>query len=90
MAKISQVSVIALAVEELAAQLVLQVDDCPRQRRLRDVSPLGSAREIERVTHREKVANLVHFHKDLPAHSPIADRTELDFPATDLTTGRLS
>src|SRR4030095_14881389 len=59
----------ALAVEEGAAQLLLERLDGARQRRLRDMAALGGAREIELCAQRKEIANLMHFHGAGPAAS---------------------
>ncbi len=66
MAEVREVREIALAPEQLAAELLLELLDGPRQRRLRDVALLGRAREIEHARHRQEISDLVHFHALLP------------------------
>ena len=53
---------VALAIEQWAAELVLEQLDRAGQRRLGDVALLRGAREIERLAQRHEVAGLMHFH----------------------------
>jgi len=55
-----------LAVEQRTAQFGLERLDRARQRWLADIAALGRAREIERVRNREEIADLLHFHRDIP------------------------
>jgi hypothetical protein len=55
---------IALASKQLAAQLFLQLLDGPRQRRLRNVTFLGGAGEVQQSRDGEEVSDLVHFHAE--------------------------
>ena len=52
----------ALPVKQRAAQLLLELLDRPRQRRPGDVASLRRAGEIQFLTDRQKVADLVHLH----------------------------
>ena len=73
---------VALAMEEGTAQLVFQLHDRPRQRRLGDVALLRRPREVELLRHRQKIADLMHLHLmarsatpslvDRPDNKPIA------------------
>ena len=69
-AEFGQMAVGALAVEQRAAQLVFELLDRPRERRLRDIAALGGAREIERFGQRHEVAHLLHFHEP-PSPAPV-------------------
>ena len=60
---------IALASKQLAAQLFLQLLDGPRQRRLRNVTLLGGAGEVQQSRDGEEVSDLVHFHAGTPTQS---------------------
>ena len=51
-----------LAPEQVAAELLLQQLDGPRQRGLGDVAGLGGAREVQRARQGEEVADLMHLH----------------------------
>ena len=53
----------ALAPEQEPAELLLELLDGAGQRRLGDVAVLGGAGEVERLAHREEVADLVHLHR---------------------------
>jgi hypothetical protein len=54
-----------LAVKKQPSKLLLEKLDGARQGRLRHIAPLGCAREIELLGHREEITNLVHFHDNL-------------------------
>src|SRR6516225_7798588 len=80
--EIREMSQLALATQQQAAQLFLELLDCARQRRLRDMAQLRRACEIERVRYRQEVADLVHFHTGkLPrfAISHKSQRREYEF-----------
>ena len=53
-----------LAVEQEAAELVLQELDGARERRLRHVAFLGRAGEIQLLAQGEEIPDLMHFHGD--------------------------
>ena len=55
------------ALEQHGADLLLQLLDLMRQRRLRDVKLLGRAREAARLRDREKIPDVTQFHLVLPA-----------------------
>src|ERR1043166_9244928 len=61
-AEFGQMGVSTLAVEQQAAQLLLEQLDGAGQRRLGDVALLGRAGEVELVCHRQKIADLMHLH----------------------------
>ena len=61
-AEIGQMRQLALAPQQQAAQLLLELLDRPGQRGLRDVALLGRAGEVQRVGDRQKIADLVHLH----------------------------
>src|SRR5262245_21623609 len=67
-AKLGQVRIAALAVNQRTTQFSLQVLDGPRQRGLRDVATLCRAREIERVCDRQEIADLMDFHGSSPRY----------------------
>jgi hypothetical protein len=62
---------IALASKQLAAQLFLELLDGTRQRRLRDVTLLGRAREVQQTGDGQEVSDLVHFHANTNAIIPV-------------------
>src|SRR5271166_1377774 len=86
-AKIREVRRFSLAVEKQPSKLLLEKFDGARQGGLRHIAPLGCAREIQLLGHREEITNLVHFHDNLTGmvdgHSSI--RRTL-FPKTLLST----
>ena len=51
--------VIALASEQLSAELVLQLLDGAREGRLRDVAALGGAREVQSLGDGDEIVDLV-------------------------------
>src|SRR5215472_11038830 len=61
-AEIRQMGQLALAPQQQAPKLLLELLDCSRQRRLRDIAQLRRPREVQGIGHRQKVADLVHFH----------------------------
>ena len=67
-AELGQVRLVALAVEQQPAQLLLEQLDRAGQRGLGDVALLGRAREVERLAQRHEVADLVHFHRRRSRH----------------------
>ena len=62
-AKIGQMRQFALAPQQQSAELLFELLDGARQRRLRDVALFGRAREVQRVGDRQKIADLVHLHQ---------------------------
>ena len=62
-AEVGQVGEMALAPEQEPAELLLELLDRAGQRRLGDVAVLGGAGEVERLAHREEVADLMHLHR---------------------------
>ena len=52
----------AAAIEQAAADLVLEARDAGRQRGLGDVAMLGRGGEISRLGHREEVTNKGQIH----------------------------
>jgi hypothetical protein len=56
------VGVVALAVEQRPAQLVLELLDGAGQRRLADVALLRGAGEVEGARESDEIAHLLHFH----------------------------
>jgi hypothetical protein len=67
LAEFAQMCVGALAMKQLPAQLLFQHFDGTGQGGLRDIAPLGGAREIQQVRDRKKIANLMHFHRYSPS-----------------------
>ena len=61
-AEICQMRQLALSPQQQPAEFLLKLLDRPGQGRLRHPALLGRAGEIQRVSYREKVAHLVHFH----------------------------
>lgn len=54
---------LALAPQQLACELFLELPDGSGQGGLRDVALFGRAREVERARDRQEIADLVHFHR---------------------------
>ena len=69
--------VFARSREERPAELALQELDGPRERRLRDVAALGSAREVQLLGDGEEVADLVHLHRVVPKRPNVGDSVSL-------------
>ena len=67
LAEVGELRELAFAVNELAAQFLLELLDRLRQGRLRDEAFLGRAREVERSRKRKKIADLVHLHDAAPS-----------------------
>ena len=67
--ELGEMGLVALAIEQRAAHLLLEQLDGTGQRGLGDVAPLRGAREIERLAQRHEVAGLVHLHGRAPAPS---------------------
>src|SRR5438105_2619534 len=55
--ELGEVAVGALAMEQRAAELLLEHPDRPRERRLRDVAALGSAGEVQFPAQHEEIAD---------------------------------
>ena len=68
-AEVGQVGEMALAPEQEPAELLLELLDRARQRRLGDVAVLGGAGEVQRLADREEVADLMHFHRRDPTEA---------------------
>ncbi len=66
LAELGELSLRALAPEQIAAELALELADGAGERRLGDVAFLRGAREIEHPRHGEEIADLMHFHEDAP------------------------
>jgi hypothetical protein len=60
--EIGQVGQLALASQQETAELVLELLDRARQRRLRDIAQLRRPREAQGLRHCQEVADLMHFH----------------------------
>jgi hypothetical protein len=54
---------LALAAQQLAAELVLQLLDGACQSGLGNVAVLGSASEVEFACYRKEIADMMHFHR---------------------------
>ena len=65
LAKLGELGLRPLAPEQIAAKLAFELADGAGEGGLGDVALFGGAREIERTSHREEVADLVHFHGKL-------------------------
>jgi len=61
-ARTGQRHALACAVEQRRADLLFELLDLVRQRRLRDMQPLGRAREVERAGQCDEVAQVPQFH----------------------------
>src|SRR6516162_3151874 len=61
-AEIRQMGQLALAPQQQASKLLLELLDCARQRRLRDIASLRRSCEVQGLGHRQEVADLVHLH----------------------------
>ena len=76
LAELGELGLRALAAEQIAAELALELADGARERRLGNVAFLGGAREIESPRHREEVADLMHFHgRCAPLPNPCVNET---------------
>src|SRR6516162_1495410 len=53
---------LALASQQEPAELVLELLNRSRQRRLRNVAHLRRTREVQGLRHRQTIADLMHFH----------------------------
>ena len=62
-AQLAEMGIGALAVKQRAAELLFQLLDGARQRRLRNVRPFRGAREVQFLAQRQEVADLMHFHR---------------------------
>src|SRR5687768_16853516 len=69
LAELGQLRGRALAPEQVAAKLGLELLDRPRQRWLRDVALVRGAGEIQYSRHRKEISHLMHFHDRLPRSS---------------------
>jgi hypothetical protein len=65
-AEIGEMSEVALPPQQKPAQFLLKLLDRSRQGGLRHIALLGGAREVERLRHRQKIADLVHLHSAAP------------------------
>jgi predicted small metal-binding protein len=72
LAELAQQKAAAVTMKERAAKLFFQLLHSECQRRLRDVTLLGGAREAQSFAHSEEVPRLVHLHT--PDHITIADK----------------
>lgn len=68
-AELGEMGVGALAMEQRAAHLLLELLDGAGQRGLRDVAALGGAGEVQVLAERKEIAHLVHFHGQDPGGS---------------------
>ena len=66
-----------LAKEQVAAELVFELLDGARQRRLRDIALIRRTREILRACDRQKVADLVHFHREIRRQNRMLRHTDM-------------
>src|SRR3990172_8990965 len=66
MAEIGEVGQVAFAPEQLPTELLLELLDGARERRLGDVAFLSGTREIQDACHRQEISHLVHFHSKSP------------------------
>ena len=57
-----ELDVLGAAIEQHRSDHLLQLLDLMRQRGLRDVQPLGRAREAARVRNGEKITQVTQFH----------------------------
>ncbi|MGB9643907.1 MAG: hypothetical protein WCB44_02025 [Stellaceae bacterium] len=65
-AQSGHVGVVRLAGEQQTAELILHFSNSARQGLLAHMSFFRCLGEIERPAHRQKIANLLHFHPDHP------------------------
>ena len=63
LAELGELRLRALAPEQVAAELALELLDRARQRGLADIALFGAAGEIEVLRDREKIPHLMHFHR---------------------------
>src|SRR5262249_41481554 len=52
----------SFATDQQAAKLLLELLNCARQRRLRDVAPIGGTRKVQRLAQRKKGLDLIELH----------------------------
>ncbi len=64
---VAQVGTVSLATEQWSTQLVLEVLDSAAERGLSDMAEFGGACEIERLTDRQEIPELVHLHGSFPS-----------------------
>jgi hypothetical protein len=62
-AEFRQMRLGTLAMEKSSTELFLKFLDRTRKRRLRGFAAFGGTREVQFVGDREKIANLMHFHR---------------------------
>jgi hypothetical protein len=65
-AELGEADCACAAVEQRATELGLQLLDRCGERRLRDVTVLGSTSETQRLRRRKKISHLMHFHRRHP------------------------
>src|SRR5262249_34071158 len=76
LSELREVGVGALAMEQRAAKLIFERFDRTRERGLRDTAALGGAGEVQLLAEREKIADLMQFHRTGPWAS--RHRSEMD------------
>ncbi len=69
MAELGEVGEVALTPKELSAQFFFQLLNGSCERRLRDVTLLGRASEVQQTRYGQEVSDLVHFHAGTPTQS---------------------
>ena len=75
LAEVGQVRELALAAQQLAAELVLELLDGARQRGLGNVAVLGRTSEVQFARYRQEVADVMHFHREPATVDPLSRRT---------------
>ncbi len=68
---------IPFTAKQIAAELRLELFDGARERRLRDVTFLSRAGEIEHPCQGEKISHLMHFHCAIPTRSSALEKYHL-------------
>src|SRR5215469_1236078 len=65
LAQLSEMRQVSLAVKEWPTKLPFELQDRARERRLRHVALFRRAREVQLLSHREEITDLMHFHDKL-------------------------
>src|SRR5262252_6438742 len=74
----------ALAVKKRTAELSLQLLNRARERRLRNVTLLGGAREVQLLGDREKIPDLMHFHSAALFNTACVSDWSVSAPASSI------
>jgi hypothetical protein len=77
-AELREMRIGALAVEQRPAELFFQHLDGPRERGLADIADLSRTGEIQFVAKRQKITDLMHFHRGYPGGASPNAATDFD------------